>query len=199
MDAVGAYAGQQASCRASLLVAGGCFRSDDWEDLRQEMVLDYLQRLPKFDPSRGDWNGFVRGVMRNQASELVTHERRRGQQEVLGADLPDREEASDSDPLDVLDPRSFACELDAMHLRIDVRRIIERLPPQLQSLAVMLGQLPTQQVCQRLRKSRSQVCQMIRQIREVFLHAGYSSREAGFIVESVDRERYGYRPRWRRL
>ncbi len=197
MDTIGVYACQQASCRASLLVASGCFSSDDWEDLRQEMVLDYLQRSPKFDPSRGDWHGFVRGVMRNQASDLVMSVRRRGKV-LLGADLIDREDASDSDPLDFLDTRPSTCELDALHVRIDVRRIIQTLPPQLQSLAVMLGQSPTQQVCKRLRRSRSQVCQMIRQIRKIFVRAGFSPEDAGRFFEPGDRGRYAYRPRWRR-
>ena len=72
------YIFQQASCRASLLVTSAGFRSDDWEDLKQEMVLDVLRRSPKFDPARGDWQGFVRGVVRNHAAVLVMRERRRG-------------------------------------------------------------------------------------------------------------------------
>lgn len=39
------YILRQASCRASLLVASAGFSRDDWEDLRQEMVLDCLERI----------------------------------------------------------------------------------------------------------------------------------------------------------
>src|SRR3954447_2660391 len=94
------YILQQASRRASLLVATAGFRSDDWEDLRQEMVLDCLRRSPKFDPSRGDWPGFVRGVMRNRAAVLVMRERRRGL-EILRDDLVHREDATHADPVDI--------------------------------------------------------------------------------------------------
>ena len=66
------YILQQASCRASLLVATAGFCPDDWHDLRQELVLDCLRRSRKFDPARGDWQGFVRGIVRNCSSVLVT-------------------------------------------------------------------------------------------------------------------------------
>jgi hypothetical protein len=35
---------QHASCRAMVATAG--FRSDDWEDLRQDLALDCLRRSP---------------------------------------------------------------------------------------------------------------------------------------------------------
>ena len=55
MTPVDPYIFQQASCRASLLVAFAGFRPDDWEDLKQEMVLDVFRRSPKFDPARETW------------------------------------------------------------------------------------------------------------------------------------------------
>ena len=70
------YIIQQASCRASRLVAMAGFRSHDWEDLKQEMVLDLLRRAPKFDPARGNWQGFVRGVVRNYAAVLMMRDGR---------------------------------------------------------------------------------------------------------------------------
>ena len=165
------YVFQQASCRASLLVASG-FRSDDWEDLKQEMILDVLRRVPKFNPARGDWQGFVRGVVRNHGAVLVMRERRRAP-EVLSEDLMNREDASAVDALDILDKRSREHVVDALHLSLDVRRVAESLPTQLQALAVLLGQMPVQDVCRHTGKSRSRVYQMTRQIREAFLKAGF--------------------------
>src|SRR5271165_1099217 len=99
MTTVDPYILQQASCRASLLVATAGFRSDDWEDLRQEMVLDCLRRSPKFDPSRGDWQGFIRGVVRNHATVLAMRRHRSVQREVLAEDLSHREvETADNAP-----------------------------------------------------------------------------------------------------
>lgn len=166
------YVSRQTSCRASLLVASAGFRPDDWEDLKQEMVLDVLRRSPKFDPTRGDWRGFVRGVVRNQASVLVMRERRRAP-ELLSEDLMNREDAGDADSLDVLDKRPPSGVVDALHLSLDVRRVVESLPTQLQSLAVLLGEMPVQEVCRRTGKSRSRVYQMTRQLRDEFIRAGF--------------------------
>jgi RNA polymerase sigma-70 factor (ECF subfamily) len=171
MTPIDPYIVQQASCQASLLVATAGFRADDWEDIRQEMVLDCLRRLPKFDPSRGDWPGFVRGVMRNHASVLVMRERRRARK-ILGEDLMNREDASDADSVDILDKRLRTGVVDALHLSLDVRRIVKSLPRQLQALTVLLGQMPVRDVCRHTGKSRSRVYQMTRQLRDAFVRAG---------------------------
>jgi RNA polymerase sigma-70 factor, ECF subfamily len=164
------YIFQQASCRASLLVASGS-RSDDWEDLKQEMILDVLRRFPKFNPARGDWRGFVRGVVRNHGTVLVMRERRRAP-EILSADLINREAASAAESLDILDMRPRVDVVDALHLSLDVRRVVESLPTQLQALAVLLGQMPVKDVCRHIGKSRSGVYQMIGKIRAAFIEAG---------------------------
>ena len=184
MTPVDSYLFQQASCRASLLVASAGFRSDDWEDLKHEMVLDVLRRSPKFDPARGDWQGFVRGVVRNHAAVLVMRERRRAP-EILSDDLVNREDASDADSLDVLDKRASLGVVDALHLSLDVRQVVESLPAHLQSLAGLLVQMPVQDVCRHTGKSRSRVYQMTRQIREAFVRAGVSPVRAARPSERV--------------
>jgi hypothetical protein len=45
-------------------------------NLTKSMFLDLLQRLPRFRPERGDWQGFVRGVMRNRAATLAAEQER---------------------------------------------------------------------------------------------------------------------------
>jgi hypothetical protein len=37
---------QQAEIRASRMVGNYGFTRDDWEDLRQELLLDYMKRRP---------------------------------------------------------------------------------------------------------------------------------------------------------
>ena len=169
------YVVQQASCQASLLVATAGFRSDDWEDLRQEMVLDCLRRSPKFDPARGAWRGFVRGVMRNHASVLVTRRHRAAQREVLADDLGYNDEG-EGDPTNRLDgaPKH---EIEAeLQLSIDVERVLQALPSPLQRLGLLLSELPVLEVCARTGKSRSRVYQMTRQLRDAFVRAGFRPR-----------------------
>ena len=68
-----------------MLVSSARFSRDDWEDLRQEMALDCLERTPWFNPDRGDWRGFVRGVVRNHSAVLATREAQRIRCETLNS------------------------------------------------------------------------------------------------------------------
>jgi RNA polymerase sigma-70 factor (ECF subfamily) len=167
------YILQQASIQASLMVATAGFRQHDFEDLRQEMVLDCLRRSPKFDPSRGDWRGFVRGVVRNHATVLVTRMHRSVRREVLAEDL-------ESDvPGDGLGA-SHQHEIEAgLQMSLDVERVLSGLPPQLQNLALLLTDLPMLEAGEKTGKSRSRVYQMTRQLREAFARAGLRPRRPG--------------------
>jgi RNA polymerase sigma-70 factor (ECF subfamily) len=170
---VDAYVLQQASYRASLLVATAGFTSDDWEDLRQEMLLDCLRRSPKFNPSRGAWEGFVRGVVRNHATVLVTRRHRRARREVLAEDLS-HYEAGTPDDLDGPLGASRKHEIEAgLQMSIDVHRVLKGLPPELQNLALLLSELPMLEAGAKTGKSRSRVYQMTRQLRDAFLRAGF--------------------------
>jgi RNA polymerase sigma-70 factor (ECF subfamily) len=170
------YILRQASCRASLLVATAGFPRDDWEDLRQEMVLDCLRRSPKFDPSRGDWQGFVRGVVRNHATVLVTRRHRSVRREALAEDLSHEEAGMPGDP-DHLFGAGHKHEIEAgLQMSIDVQRVLNGLPPQLQNLALLLSELPMLEAGAKTGKSRSRVYQMTRQLRDAFVRAGFRPR-----------------------
>lgn len=166
-----AYALQYASLQASLLVARAGFRADDWEDLKDEILLDFLRRAPRFDPTRGDWQGFVRGVARNCSTVLITRHHR-GAREVLSGDLVGRQDADIDDATDGLGRPSSdtRAELD---LRLDIERVLFDLPLHLQSLALLLGQMTIREVCAHTGKSRSRVYQLTRKIRNAFVAAGF--------------------------
>jgi RNA polymerase sigma-70 factor (ECF subfamily) len=167
------FAIRQASIRASLLVATAGFRSDDWEDLRQEMILDCLRRSPKFDPSRGDWQGFVRGVIRNHATVLVTRRHRSLQREVLAEDLSYKEPRTADDRADHLGAGHKHEIEPGLQMSIDVQRVLSGLPPQLQNLARLLSESPMLEAGAKTGKSRSRVYQMTRQLRDAFVRAGF--------------------------
>ena len=170
------YIVQQASCRASLLVGTAGFRSDDWQDLKQELVLDVLRRSPKFDPARGGWQGFVRGVIRNHATVLVTRGHRRARREVLGDDVWIEGAGSGDDPMDAISTvQRYEIEA-ALQMSIDVERVLNGLPPHLQALALLLSESPVMEVCARTNKSRSRVYQMTRELRDAFARAGFRPR-----------------------
>ena len=53
----------------------------DHDDLRQDLLIDLLRRLPAFDPSRGSIGAFANIVLRNQSSRIAMrhHRQRRAQ------------------------------------------------------------------------------------------------------------------------
>jgi RNA polymerase sigma-70 factor (ECF subfamily) len=145
---------QQAEIGASRLVAAPGFHQDDWEDLRQELLVDYLERLPQFDPSRGDARGFMFGVVRHRAAQMAMEQRRR----IRTDDSPRSRTASTVEP-----------ELD---LSLDVAAVVDRLPEHLRELAIALKDLTPKEAARRLGRSRTRIYQLIQQIRSAFVEAG---------------------------
>jgi len=151
------YIIEQAGLRARLLAATAGFLPDEVDDARQDLLLDCLRRSARYDSARGDWDGFVRGVMRNHAAVLVARRCRRVRREVLAGDLVDPgSEIPEEAFFESLRPCDARAELDAP---IDVRRALRQLPCQLQRLASLLGEMPIHDVCLRMGKSRSRVYQ----------------------------------------
>jgi hypothetical protein len=163
------YVIEHASLRARLLSATAGFPADAIEDARQDLLLDYLRRSPKYDSTRGDRDGFVRGVMRNHATVLIARRARRVRHEVLAGDL--REPDLDS-PTDVLEIVHCGDPTIGLHLSLDVQRVLVQLPRHLQSLASLLPDMPIGEICLAISKSRSRAYQMIRQIRTALVEAG---------------------------
>ncbi|MBZ5618928.1 MAG: ATP-binding protein [Acidobacteriia bacterium] len=74
LAAIDPFVIRQAEIRASRMIGNYGFTRDDWEDLRQELLLDYVERRPRFSPERGDHRGFAFGVLRNRAAKLAARE-----------------------------------------------------------------------------------------------------------------------------
>lgn len=145
---------QQAEIRASQLVACSNFPADDWEDLRQDLLLDYLERLPNFNSDRGEPRGFMFGVVRNRAAQLAK-----------------RRPAVCSVELTLIpQPRT----VEKHDLRMDVRAILSRLPEHLRAVAELLQERTPREVAAATGKSRSRVYQMMAEIRQAFEEAGFS-------------------------
>jgi RNA polymerase sigma-70 factor, ECF subfamily len=162
------YVLQQASCRASLLVSRSGFPRDEWEDLRQEMVLDCLERSPRFDPDRGDWRGFVRGVVRNHSCLLARRESQRIRFETLdlGCEEPDAENLPSSCDVATDDPTP------SLALSADVQRVVAALPDHLQTLASELSEMTVAEIAAKRGRSTQWIYQLLKRLRRAFVQAG---------------------------
>jgi len=154
------FAMEQAGIRASRMVGRYGYTRDDWEDLRQDLLLDCLERLPQFDSGRGNMRGFIFGVVRNEAAKLAVRGRRASAHREFEPEAGKIEAAAVSRP---------DAELD---VRLDVQAVLERLPRHLQILARQLTEMSVPEICRETGKSRSRIYQWIAEIRRAFIDAG---------------------------
>lgn len=166
------YLLQQTALRASLLQTSFGFAADDWDDLRQDLALDCLRRLSRFDASRGNWKGFVHGVVRNHACVLASKQARRPELQCLAedgdadADFAEGVSRCDAHFL-IADDRCPALELS-----LDMRRVLEGLPDELRSIAQHLAEVSVYAVRQVTGLSSSELNRRIARIRAAFVAAG---------------------------
>jgi DNA-directed RNA polymerase specialized sigma24 family protein len=161
------YILSQASCRARFVVSRSRLPQDTWEDLSQEFALDCLQRVPHFNPARGDGRAFIRGVIRNRSAIAAHRELKRAQSEApvrsdVGpccADRTPREPAS-------ADPTS------RLAFSVDLQRYLATLPVNLQRLAHDLTYLPPQIIARKWKRSPQRIYQLIGKLRAALLRSG---------------------------
>ncbi|MCC6392615.1 MAG: sigma-70 family RNA polymerase sigma factor [Bryobacterales bacterium] len=155
---------QQAEIRASRMVGNYGFSNDDWDDICQDLLLDYLKRRPRFNPDRGDHRGFAFGVLQNRAAKLAARQCR-----TRSFSQPDPE----ADWSHVASP-----DVD-LDLRLDVQAVVARLPVHLRILARQLSEMGLADVLRQAGKSRSRVHQWIGDLRKAFNEAGLAPANTG--------------------
>lgn len=162
------YLLQQAALRASLLQTSFGFAAEEWEDLRQDLALDCIRRLPRFDGSRGSWQGFVRGVVRHHACVLASRQKCRRQFQPL----EESEFAGGPhEPAEDLRP--------VLELGLDTGRVLALLPEDLRTLAHDLAEMPVSVVRQKTGLTAAQMNRGIRRIRAAFIAAGLAPADGG--------------------
>jgi len=70
-DGILQYTIKRIRFKASQMVGKHGFTEDDFEDLRQELMLDVLRRLPKFNSGRADIKIFISTVINNRIATLI--------------------------------------------------------------------------------------------------------------------------------
>jgi hypothetical protein len=107
----------------------------DQDDLRQDLLLDLIRRLPAFDASRGSIGAFAGIVLRNQSTRIVARivrERRAAGGPLLSLDAPAGDGSSLADRLSDADSLSawhgHCGDVEAaIDARIDLARVLGAL------------------------------------------------------------------------
>ncbi len=69
------YAIETINHKARQLVGKAGYTRNDVEDIKQDLIADLLERLPKFDPAKATYNTFVARVIERKISNLLRDRR----------------------------------------------------------------------------------------------------------------------------
>ena len=161
------------------------FTFDDYDDLQQEMMLDLLRRLGKYDPSKAGLSTFVARIVDRKVSNLIRHQKqdkrdfsvrvlpldaevdgqdgeRLGLDEILSQDAFDEEVARHNRP-----------EMDRLDLRFDLSLVLDELPEDLRQLALRLQSRTVAEIARELGVPRSTLYEKgIARLRKIFEDSG---------------------------
>ena len=183
-EGLNAYAMGLIKWKAENLVGRAGLTVSDQDDVEQELVMDLLKRLPRFDPRRGGINTFVSRVVKHRVATII------GDQMIAmrdyrkrGPSLNETVENGDEEPMehvDSIDQEEYMHRMgrvarpleEAQELAIDVGRLISELPPDLAEICLHLQTKGITDVARDLGVTRSTVRAAIARMRPLFEQAG---------------------------
>lgn len=155
---------------------------DDLADVRQDLLVDVIARLPAFDPQRGSLGAFAGIVMANRAARLthkVKQERRLygAVPTSLDETLSEGDGTTRGDLVSEEDGLSayFGQPVDAftdVERRLDVERGLGALDPNDARLSAALSQSNIDELVDRGHAARSSLYRRVKSIRLALLAAG---------------------------
>jgi RNA polymerase sigma-70 factor (ECF subfamily) len=169
------YADQIIRHKARQLVGKEGFTEDDRADLEQELALDLLQRLPRFDPNKAKVTTFMTRVVEHRISTLLAARRAqcrdwRLNQRSLNAPVDDSDTAAEDLINRVADDSD---SVRAMENRLDMERLLASLPDEHRQLCEQLKEHTMAESARILGLPRSTLYGRLNLIRECFAGGGY--------------------------
>jgi len=171
--------------KARQLIGKYGFTRDDYDDLQQEMMLDLLRRLGKYDPSKAGLSTFVARIVDRKVSTLIRHQRqekRDYRRQVCSLDAKVEDQDGQARGLDeVLSQDAFDDEVarhdrpgaERLDLRLDLTLALDELPDDLRQLALRLQTRTVAEIARELGVPRSTLYEKgIARLRKIFEDKG---------------------------
>jgi RNA polymerase sigma-70 factor (ECF subfamily) len=154
------------------------------DDLRQDLLLDLIRRLPAFDARRGSIGAFAGIILRNHASRIalrLRRERRATGGGLLSLDAAGSDGRTLGDGLAEDDGLAAwyggrVCSVDETDRRIDLARALGALHPRDLMLCAAMVQCPVRGLVGRGHGSRATLYRRLRELRCVL--AAHGARAA---------------------
>jgi RNA polymerase sigma-70 factor (ECF subfamily) len=185
------YAIRHIRHRARQLTRTEGFAAQDIEDIRQDLIVDLLERLPKFDPAKATCNTFVARIIDRKVAKLIRDrncEKRdpRREQCSLNECIDDGEGGSveriqtiAADEADRRLGRQARSDQETAELVLDVEAVLKRLPDNLRRLCELLKTGSIADAARAMGVPRTTLNDHVKKLREVFEAAGLRDYLAG--------------------
>lgn len=180
---VGSYAAFFISAKAKSLIRSGLFNPHDREDIEQELTLAYLQDAHKFDERKSDYETFIRMIINHRAIQLIreiTSDKRKVRLKEVSLDAPvycDDEELSFVDLLaetdDLWGDKPFESFADLSIQRIDVLKIRESLPDDLQQTFDLMMEHTISEAAEILKIPRTTFSSRVKKLKEHLMQSQF--------------------------
>ena len=169
-EGIDPYAVEIIRFKARQLVGQAGFTVADRDDLEQELILDLLGRLPKYDPKRGKLTTFIARIVEHKIANLIARQR---------ASKRDYRRSTCS-LNDSLDQEDYLVRLGVepkpddqlSELTLDVAAVVDSLPPELRELCRRLGTETVSEISRDQGVSRPTLYKSVNGLREIFMDAG---------------------------
>ncbi|MBI1373325.1 MAG: sigma-70 family RNA polymerase sigma factor [Phycisphaera sp.] len=180
------FALDMVNIKATQLVGKAGFTLDDIDDIKQEMILDLLERLTKYDSSKSNFKLFVTCVIDRKGRNLIRHrqmEMRDHRREVcslndeinvgINSDPVPRYSLMDQDDSDIRSGKYRRPAEERNHLRIDMVAVLDELPPELRRAVELLQSMSVTQTAREMGIPRRTFREKhLAQLRELFKAKG---------------------------
>ena len=178
------YAVKLISRKARQLVGTAGFTKSDIEDLEQEMILDLLERLPKYDPDKAAQNTFVTRLVERKISKLIRDRKREIRNfcrescslndllEDPEGNTIERAYTIDQDRASIRIGRRNHTSEEEAQLRLDVSLVLSGLPDDLRPIAERLKTQTLTEAANSLGIPRTTLYGAKKRLRRIFEDAG---------------------------
>ena len=184
-EGIDEYAAKLIRYKARQLARRSDFSESDQEDLEQEMVLDLLRRLPRYDQRRAQRNTFIARIVEHKIATLIDYRRaakRDCRREGLSLNREfDDGEGNTTDSLQTVDQEAYLRRLgiafrpqrDQVDLRLDLESALQRLPADLRSLCELLRSKSVREISQTVGIPRPSIYDAIKRVKARLVEEGF--------------------------
>ena len=183
-DGIDPYAAGLIRFKARQLVGKAGFTASDREDIEQELTLDLLRRLPKYNPKRAQLNTFIARVVEHRLASLIEAQKA-GIRDYRRCRCSLNERFEDADGrsverLETFDQEDYLVRTGAQsrsseelnRLAVDVATVLEGLPRELRNLCRRLKAETLTEISRDTGVPRGTIYESIKKLREIFEDAG---------------------------